>query len=105
MIKTVVKIIKNNIQLDDIFLRFGGDEFILGFDKLNIVEVKKLFDVIEKQFDKCTKDNNEKYKVSISFGIVECCNEKTLEEYINLADIEMYKDKKEKKKLPERIYL
>ncbi|MGB6127433.1 MAG: diguanylate cyclase [Psychrilyobacter sp.] len=105
LIKTVVKTVQNNIQLDDVFLRFGGDEFILGFDKLSIVEVKKLFNDIEKQFDKYTEDNNEKYIVSISFGMVECHNEKTLEEYINLADIEMYKDKKEKKKLPERIYL
>ena len=105
LIKNVVKIIKNNLQQKDIFLRFGGDEFILGFDRLNLMEVKELFHEIEKQFGEDNENNDKKYKTSISIGIVQCFGENTLEEYINLADIEMYEDKKQKKKLLERIYI
>ncbi|UUV19664.1 diguanylate cyclase [Fusobacteria bacterium ZRK30] len=105
LIKNIVKIIEDNLEPEDIFLRFGGDEFILGFDRLNIVEVRKLFNEIEKQFEKYTKNNSKQYKTSISVGMVECSGDDTLEEYINLADIEMYKDKKNKKKLPERKYI
>jgi len=105
LIKNVVKIIENNLQPEDVFLRFGGDEFILGFDRLNLVEVRALFDDIEKQFEEYNKNNPIQYKTSISLGIVECSGDDTLEEYINLADIEMYKDKKQKKKFPEKIYI
>jgi len=105
LIKNVVKVIENNLQPEDVFLRFGGDEFILGFDRLNLGEVRNLFDDIEKQFEEYNKNNSIQYKTSISLGIVECSGDDTLEEYINLADIEMYKDKKQKKKFPEKIFI
>ena len=105
LIKNIVTIIESTLLPEDIFLRFGGDEFILGFDRLNIAEVRALFNDIEKQFEEYTENNSKQYKTSISVGMVECSGDDTLEEYINLADIEMYKDKKNKKKLPERIYI
>ncbi|MCS5420709.1 MULTISPECIES: sensor domain-containing diguanylate cyclase [Psychrilyobacter] len=105
LIKNVVKTIEDSLQPEDIFLRFGGDEFILGFDRLNILEAGELFNEIQEKFEEYSKNNVKKYKISISIGMVECYGDDTLEEYINLADIQMYEDKKKKKKLPERIYI
>jgi len=105
LIKNVVKIIEEYLQPEDVFLRFGGDEFILGFDRLNIQEVRELFDDIEKKIEEYNKKSIKEYVTSISLGMVKCSGDNTLEQYINLADIEMYKDKKRKKKLPERIYI
>jgi diguanylate cyclase (GGDEF)-like protein len=98
LIRNIVKIIEDNLQREDIFLRFGGDEFVLGFNRLDLLEVRKLFNNIEKQFEENNKNNEKKYKTSISIGMVKCTGEKTLEECINQADIEMYRDKKRKKR-------
>ena len=59
----------------------------------------ELFNGIEENFEKYNENNSKEYKISISVGMVECYGENTLKEYINLADIEMYKDKKKRKKI------
>ncbi|MCS5420243.1 MULTISPECIES: sensor domain-containing diguanylate cyclase [Psychrilyobacter] len=105
LIKNVVKIIEEKLEPEDVFLRFGGDEFILGFDRLNLIEVNLLFNEIEENIEKFNKKSKKEYTHSISVGIVECCGNKTLQEYVNIADINMYENKRYKKKFPEKIYV
>ncbi|UUV17107.1 diguanylate cyclase [Fusobacteria bacterium ZRK30] len=105
LIKNVVKIIKNKLKSEDIFLRFGGDEFILGFNRLNLLEVNLLFNEIEENLESYDNKYQKKYTHSISVGTVECWKDKTLDEYVNIADINMYENKRYKKKFPERKYV
>lgn len=105
LIKKIVEIIEKKLKSKDIFLRFGGDEFILGFNRLNLIEVNILFNQIEESMKEYNNKCKKGYIHSISVGIVECCENKTLEEYVNIADINMYENKRYKKKFPERKYV
>ncbi|OQY42741.1 MAG: hypothetical protein B6227_01045 [Fusobacteriia bacterium 4572_74] len=105
LIKNIVEIIKKHLELEDIFLRFGGDEFILGFNRLNLLEIRLLFNEIEENLESYNNKSKKEYTHSISVGIVECRENKTLDEFINIADINMYENKKYKKKFPERKYV
>jgi len=102
LIKNIVKFIEDKLKLEDIFLRFGGDEFILGFNRLNLLEVNLLFNEIEENLKKYDDKSKKEYTHRISVGIVECCGNKTLDEYVNIADINMYKNKRHKKKNSEK---
>ncbi|MEI6857352.1 GGDEF domain-containing protein [Psychrilyobacter sp.] len=105
LIKNIVKIIEKKLESKDIFLRFGGDEFILGFNRLNLLEVNLLFNEIEKSLKNYDNESKKEYTHSISIGIAECRENKTLDEYVNIADINMYKNKRHRKKFLERIYV
>ncbi|WP_028857304.1 sensor domain-containing diguanylate cyclase [Psychrilyobacter atlanticus] len=105
LIKNIVKIIENSLKSEDIFLRFGGDEFILGFNRLNLLEVNLLFNEIEEKLENYDNKSKKEYTHSISVGVVECRENKTLDEYVNIADINMYENKRYKKKFPERKYV
>jgi diguanylate cyclase (GGDEF)-like protein len=105
LITNIVKIIEKKLESKDIFLRFGGDEFILGFNRLTLAGVNLLFNEIEENIEKYNIKCKKEYTYSISIGTVECCDNKTLEEYVNIADINMYENKRGKKKFPERKYV
>ncbi len=94
LIKTIVNNIKIELSSTHTFLRLGGDEFLLGIDDLSYEEVKTLFDKIKK---KLSLIKNKDYNFGISIGIVDNLEEKSLDELINLADMEMYLDKKKNK--------
>lgn len=59
----------------------------------------------EKNSKNYDKESKKEYTHSISIGVVECRENKTLDEYVNIADINMYKNKRHKKKFLERIYV
>jgi len=105
LIKNIVKIICEKLKSEDVFFRFGGDEFILGFNRLNLLEVHLLFNEIEDNLENYKKDTQKEYEHSISVGVVECQEDKTLNEFINIADINMYENKRYKKKFPEKKYI
>ncbi len=105
LIKNIVKIIEKKLKSEDVFFRFGGDEFILGFDRLNLLGVNLLFNKIEEDLENYDNKSEKQYTHSISIGAVECRENKTLDEYVNIADINMYENKRYKKKFPEKKYV
>lgn len=89
----VAKVIKENISENDIFGRYGGEEFILivnNKDYINMIEnIRKK---IENINIKDLKKNN--IKVTASIGVEKLyIDNKTLEENISLADKKLYKAK------------
>ncbi|HFL3240131.1 TPA: GGDEF domain-containing protein [Clostridioides difficile] len=79
-------IVIENLGIDDIFARIGGDEFIVIMPKSNENTTKEFIEKISKIMDN---------KISFSYGIVEVSSENkmTVEEIINIADIRMYTNK------------
>ncbi|HBH3610209.1 TPA: GGDEF domain-containing protein [Clostridioides difficile] len=79
-------IVIENLGIDDIFARIGGDEFIVIMPKSNENTTKEFIGKISKIMDN---------KISFSYGIVEVSSENkmTVEEIINIADIRMYTNK------------
>ena len=79
-------IVIENLGIDDIFARIGGDEFIVIMPKSNENTTKEFIEKISKIMDNT---------ISFSYGIVEVSSENkmTVEEIINIADIRMYTNK------------
>lgn len=84
-------IVIENLGIDDIFARIGGDEFIVIMPKSNENTTKEFIEKISKIMDN---------KISFSYGIVEVSSENkmTVEEIINIADIRMYTNKQNNRK-------
>lgn len=100
LIKSVVDIITNVYRDDDFMFRYGGDEFILCINNANLHQASRMKIRIDRAFDEFNKNLDKDFLVSASFGFAEYDYTKNmkLQELIDIADAEMYKDKQKFKK-------
>lgn len=95
ILQEVSTIIKDSIRSSDIFIRYGGEEFMLlinnrGEDAVSICERIRL-NVSKHRYI----FNNHDIKVTLSMGLHSSPHlEKSLQEAIKVADITLYKAKK-----------
>lgn len=94
VLKAIADKIKEEIDNDDIVIRFGGEEFIVIFVNCTSIEAKEKLDKIREDINEIIFDNE--VRVSISAGIKEWDNTK-IEDVIEQADKLLYKAKKEGK--------
>ena len=81
-------------------VRYGGDEFILFFNKNSSLEaaLKTLHNIREDIISKKLKSGDDSFRVSFSFGGTAFEEGDALTKVIEIADKNMYADKKEIKK-------
>lgn len=96
-LKFFASVVKKVIRKDDLFGRYGGDEFVIIFPNSSIEVAQKIVNRINSSleaegYDQC----NPEERISISVGVSELTCENTLEEMINKADGIMYENKKSK---------
>lgn len=99
LIKSVCQEITKHIEKEDVFFRYGGDEFIIVFFNKQMSAVHKVWDDILVAFGEMNELHNKPYSVSVSHGFCyyESGTDISLEEAINLADTDMYKEKSKSK--------
>jgi diguanylate cyclase (GGDEF)-like protein len=95
LLKTLTKVIKDNIRNIDIIARFGGDEFGILFPKTDsaqsCVVMNKIYSVFHQSI-------SAKWKVTLSAGVVTYVTPpNSLDQMVRAADALMYKAKKEGK--------
>ncbi|QGT99482.1 diguanylate cyclase/phosphodiesterase (GGDEF & EAL domains) with PAS/PAC sensor(s) [Candidatus Syntrophocurvum alkaliphilum] len=92
-LQKLVKTIKSNIRKRDLFIRYGGDEFILILPDTNIIDAKEIEERI------VTALNNSElsvYGVSLGIGIANYPEDTyDIEELISFADRRMYQNKQQ----------
>lgn len=95
LIYTVCQVIMQAIQKEDIFFRYGGDEFIIVFLQKSIIEIDKIWSNILNTFDEINHSLLHDYTISASHGLYQFNSDTDipLEELIRRADFEMYKEK------------
>jgi diguanylate cyclase (GGDEF)-like protein len=94
-IKHVAKILKNSLRENDILARFGGEEFIIGLPKSNLIMAKSIAERIRITIMN-SKINVGKtsIKITISIGISQYMPfESNIEPAIKRADDALYKAK------------
>ncbi|GAA0075892.1 GGDEF domain-containing protein [Clostridium sp. CTA-5] len=104
-IKFVVENISTELSDNDKFCRVGGDEFlILSPYCSNMLAEKKAHRIFEK-INRETNKTNKDYKMSISYGIVhiKAGESYDIDNILELADKNMYKFKKARKKIRQSI--
>ncbi|MFE8699356.1 diguanylate cyclase [Cytobacillus sp. FJAT-54145] len=91
LIKTVCNKVKENIQ-EDIFFRYGGDEFIILFRNKTLACVDDIWETI---IESLSLNSSNNYPITISHGLYQFGpgQEVSIDEMIHLADQAMYKEK------------
>ncbi len=87
VLKKIAKILSVNCPEDGYVFRFGGDEFILFYPKANENGLLLLKEKLETAFEK------EAIAVSMGFVLTDLDKEKSLNDYLTLADKKMYVQK------------
>lgn len=67
MLKSTVDLLREYVRESDVFFRYGGDEFVLGFNNSSSEGVSKLMDVANKRLEE--KFEMEDYSVRFSYGV------------------------------------
>ena len=98
VIKLLVSTVKNTIRKQDILVRMGGDEFILGLPYCPLKDAERIISKINKRIGQINLSGDYPYTISFSYGFeeVECHKNCDIEEIIKHADTKMYRQKTEK---------
>ncbi len=96
VIKNVVNVVKDELRKDDVFARFGGEEFVIIFANTDSERAFYKTDYIREMLEKAyIFYGNKKIRVTASFGISSYpINGSNSDELINAADDALYSAKK-----------
>lgn len=86
--------IQNSLRANDLFFRFGGDEFVLILEDCPIEIAEK---ILNRIISEVKAINHYLFDVEISYGIERLTNGDLVNDVIHKADIKMYKNKRSKK--------
>ena len=93
------EILKKEKSINDLVMRYGGDEFVIFGSTDDESEVKKLIGRIESDMKEYSfGDNAYPLEASIGMSFFKACEIDDIKRFIHDADEKMYELKKEKKK-------
>lgn len=95
----VGNIIRKNIRESDLFIRLGGDEFLVVFTETSLKNSKNILNRIETKIKQLNRIKNNKYNIAFSYGFAQLNKKVGMKNLIKRADREMYKKKKLKYKV------
>lgn len=96
-LKLFASVVKDTIRQNDLFGRYGGDEFVIIFPNTTVEEAKRIVDRITSSLEKVVLNiDSAKIEISISVGLCELTDENNPDEMISKADKMMYENKKNK---------
>ena len=88
----ITEIVTANIRDDDIFARWGGEEFVILFGSTSIERAKELAERLRKAVENKSYGNIN--KVTISAGVTLYKRGETIIDLVNRADAKMYEAKR-----------
>ena len=96
-LKLFAGIVQDKIRKDDLFGRYGGDEFILIFSNTTVEIANTIIQRITESLERVAlKTEHDDISLSFSVGLCDLTNETTIDELIAQADQCMYRQKKSK---------
>ena len=100
MICDMADVLRKLRNREELLMRYGGDEFVVFGKGLSSAEVEEDIARIRKAMEELNNSGDRIYRLDASIGyhIVPYDNEKPLSALIEMADQEMYKEKREKHK-------
>lgn len=106
VLKTAAKTLRRNLRKNDIYGRWGGEEFVVVLPKITKAIAEKVAEKLRREIEnlKIRIADGKKLRVTMSIGIVVHHDEINLSEMINKADKVMYEAKKKGKNRTETFY-
>ncbi|WP_456479342.1 GGDEF domain-containing protein [Nautilia sp.] len=90
----IADIIKKMIRRENKIYRYGGDEFIIIFNRMDILNVRKIIKrIIKKIENTLLKYKEDLIKVTVSIGLAKHKRNDTFDEIIKRADNALYQAK------------
>lgn len=90
----VSRIIRTYIRKEDLFIRIGGDEFLLVFSGISLKSAKNILIRICDNIKRFNRSKVKEYEIKISYGFAQIRGNKiNVNNLIRVADKEMYKKK------------
>lgn len=86
----IADILRENTQKEDIVARFGGDEFVIGFQDISMDGAVKRLRTILKMCSDQIEINGANFAGSISIGVAEVDSDDGLEDILKNADTALY---------------
>ena len=95
LIQTCCATICDHLDAEDVLFRLGGDEFVIIFFKKQLEDIQRLWGEIQLAFQNIHETAQKPYEISASYGLYHYMpgTPVTLEEMLEKADQEMYKEK------------
>ncbi len=107
-IQSIAKILLTSVRGTDIVCRYGGDEFLIIFEKCEEEEAKKIILRMYEKLKKINEQNPKPYALSFSYGIASFSNcsgtAYTVPGLLKLADKKMYQCKLKKNKEQQQLH-
>lgn len=99
-IKAFASLLKKVFRSMDIIARIGGDEFVVLAIDCTIREFRIIRRRLDQALDEYNASSNQEFHLSVSAGAAPCISESTytIDQLMEEADAELYKEKKKKKK-------
>ena len=97
VLKTVAETVKKHLRRSDIFVRWGGEEFIVLLPHTDVEGALKVAEKLRRAIEGLNIPELKGRKVTASFGVTEVKPKEKLEEVIFRADMALYKAKREGK--------
>ena len=91
-LKEICKFIDNEIRNNDLFIRWGGEEFIIICKETNLEEAVKLAQRCRVKIQNHPFNNN--VRITASFGVIQLNHSQNLTEQILNVDKKLYESKK-----------
>lgn len=88
VLRTVAKILTDQVRESDIVSRWGGEEFVILAPETPLEEARRLSERLRKTLELC--QHPEVGQVTASFGVAELASEETENAFINHADQALY---------------
>lgn len=91
VLKAVAEVLKTSMQTKGFVGRWGGEEFIVAFDKCGMYDAADyLWDVLGKIREMVVRTEGFEIKVTMTFGVVPGDIHKSIEEMVEGADAKLY---------------
>ena len=88
------------LRENDIFARYGGDEFVIYLPETSLEEAIKIIERIDENLqNNPVKNGNKTIKIRLSFGISKIKKGETIEDTLKRADKNLYKAKNSEDKI------
>ncbi|MCM2674598.1 sensor domain-containing diguanylate cyclase [Alkalicoccobacillus plakortidis] len=99
LIQTIAYVIELNKSPEDLFFRYGGDEFVLVFTNCKLEQGKEKWSDMQAEIEQINQTVDFSFSVSVScgFSFFEKGMHDTIDELIHRADQSMYSNKKREK--------
>jgi diguanylate cyclase (GGDEF)-like protein len=102
----IATLLKGAIRGTDVAIRYGGDEFLIALANTNAAGAATVVTRIQGFLNEWNESSSlDDFSVSLSIGIAEWTDGKTLDEVLDLGDRNMYKEKFQRAPLSEPGYL